>query len=104
MTQASGAAALFGSDRSKNSLLVQTVQFLHKRRKEAKPVRICILGYASFGAVIRDQLNENHFSIDDFGGSITDIIAPSDPFHWGGYFEIFSNIFLFGQSYYNVIE
>ena len=43
MTQASGAAALFGSDRSKNSLLVQTVQFLPKRRKEAQPVRICIL-------------------------------------------------------------
>ena len=43
MIQASGAAALFGSDRSKNSLLVQTVQFLPKRRKEAQPVRICIL-------------------------------------------------------------
>ena len=104
MTQASGAVILFDSDRSKNSLLVQTVQFLHKRKKEAQPVRICILGCASFGAVIRNQLNENHFSIDDFGGSITNIIAPSDPFHWVSCFEIFSNIFLFGQSHYNVIE
>ena len=43
MTQASRAVILFDSGRSKNSLLVQTVQFLHKRRKEAQPVRICIL-------------------------------------------------------------
>ena len=104
MTQASRAAVLFGSDRSKNSLLVQTVQFLPKRRKEAQPVRICILVAPLFLKKIRFQLNENHFRIDDFGGSITDSIAPSDPFHWGGCFEIFSNIFLFGQSHYNVIK
>ena len=61
-------------------------------------------GCASFGTVIRDQLNENHFRIDDFSGSITDIIAPFDPFHLVSCFEIFSNIFLFGQSHYNVIE
>lgn len=48
MTQASGAVILFDSDRSKNSLLVQTIQFLHKRRKEAQLVRICILAAPLF--------------------------------------------------------
>ena len=41
MAQTSGDA-LFSSDRSKNSLLVQTVQFLPKHRKEAQPVLTCI--------------------------------------------------------------
>lgn len=49
MMQASGATALFDSDRSKNSLLVQTVQPLSKHRKEAQPVRICILAAPLLG-------------------------------------------------------
>ena len=104
MTQASGAAALFGP------IGVKTVcsfrQYSSFISAENRRSRYAFAYWAAplLVAVIRDQLNENHFRIDDFCCSITDIIAPSDPFHWGGYFEIFSNIFLFGQSYYNVIE
>ena len=49
MTQASRAVILFDFGRSKNSLLVKTVQFLPNRRKEAQPVRICILAAPLLG-------------------------------------------------------
>lgn len=49
--------------------------------------------YAFLFTIIRYQLNENHFCVDDFDCSVSNVVAPFDPFHWVYCFEFFGHIF-----------
>lgn len=104
MTQASQADTLFGSDRSKNSLLAKIMQTYFRATKRGAAGAYLHLTAPLISIKFCCCSHENDLCIYDFCSSIADVIAPFDPFHWVSCFEIFSNIFLFGQSHYNVIE
>ena len=103
MAQASGRCTVW-LRRSTNSLLVKIMQTISEQRKRGAAGAYLHLTAPLIFIKFCCCSHENDLSVYDFCGSIADVIAPPDPFQRVTCLEFFSNIFLFGQSHYNVIE